>query len=82
MANDQLSGICVTTFLADWIKRKKKRKYSFRIVFIPETIGSIVYLRKKINYMKKILVGFNIACWGMKKIILICQADGDTLTIK
>jgi len=65
MANDQLSGICVTTFLADWIKNKQNRKYSYRIIFIPETIGSIAYLSKNLDIMKKnIIAGFNVVCVG------------------
>ena len=65
MANDQISGICVTTFLADWILKKSNREYSYRIIFIPETIGSLVYLSKNLVKMKKTyLQGFNITCVG------------------
>ncbi len=68
MANDQISGICVTTFLSDWILKYSNRKYSYRIIFIPETIGSIVYLSKNLIKMKKnILAGFNITCVGDEK---------------
>lgn len=46
MANNELSGPAVTTFLAKRLLDQKDRKYSYRIIFIPETIGSIVYLVK------------------------------------
>ena len=65
MANDNLSGPCVTTFLAKWIQSLKDLKYTYRIVFIPETIGSITYLSKNLNYLKKhVFAGFNVSCVG------------------
>ena len=64
MANNELSGPCVTIFLAKWLL-SKKRKYSYRIVFVPETIGSITYLKKNYKVMKKnIIAGFNVVCVG------------------
>lgn len=64
MANNELSGPVVTTFLAKWIL-KEPRKYTFRIIFIPETIGSLAYLSKHLDRMKKnIIAGFNIVCIG------------------
>lgn len=65
MANNEISGPCVTTFLSKWLNNLKDRKYSYRIIFIPETIGSIAYLSKNFEYMKKkIIAGFNITCVG------------------
>lgn len=65
MANNELSGITVLAFLAKWLLKKIKPKYSYRIVFVPETIGSIVYLNQNYKYMiKKIFAGFNLSCVG------------------
>ena len=64
MANNELSGPTVTTFLSKWIN-DESRKYTYRIIFIPETIGSICYLSKNLTEMKKnIIAGFNISCVG------------------
>ena len=64
MANNELSGPCVTTFITKWLL-KKKNNFSYRIIFIPETIGSIAYLSKNLSTMKKnIIAGFNITCIG------------------
>jgi len=64
MANNELSGPAVTTYLSKWIK-SLPRKYTYRIIFIPETIGSICYLSKNLKTMKKnIVAGFNISCVG------------------
>lgn len=65
MANNELSGPVVTTFLAKWLLSLPQRKYSYRIVFIPETIGSVAYLSKNLVQMKQnIIAGYNVTCIG------------------
>jgi aminopeptidase-like protein len=64
MANNELSGPVVTAFIAKWLA-SLPRKYTYRIIFIPETIGSIVYLSRNLDTMKKnVIAGFNISCVG------------------
>jgi aminopeptidase-like protein/aminoglycoside N3'-acetyltransferase len=79
MANNELSGPAVTTFLAKYLLAKP-RKYSYRIIFIPETIGSITYLSKNLEYMKKqIIAGFNITCVGDERTYsYLPTRNGDT----
>lgn len=43
LGNDNLSGIAVATFLAEWLQARPRR-YSYRVLFIPGTIGSITWL--------------------------------------
>ena len=65
MANNELSGPTVVTFLAKWLQEINKTDFSYRIIFIPETIGSITYLSKSYKDMKnKIFAGFNVSCVG------------------
>ncbi|MGL1934871.1 MAG: DUF4910 domain-containing protein [Fibrobacterales bacterium] len=65
MANNELSGPVVTTFLCKWLMALKNKKYTYRIIIIPETIGSITYLSKNVKHMKqKTIAGFNITCVG------------------
>ncbi len=82
MANNEISGIAVTTFLAQWIKNIKKTKYSYRIIFIPETIGSIAYLSKNFKNMKKnIIAGFNVTCVGDERAYsFLPSRNGNTIS--
>lgn len=43
LANDNLSGIAVATFLAEWLSQRQNR-YSYRFIFAPGTIGAITWL--------------------------------------
>ncbi len=64
LGNNEISGPTVTTYLAKWLLTQK-RKYTYRIVVIPETIGSIVYLSRNLDEMKgNIIAGFNVTCVG------------------
>jgi len=64
MANNELSGPVVAAFIGKWLE-PQPRKYTYRIVFIPETIGSITYLSRHLEELKKnVLVGFNLSCIG------------------
>ena len=82
LANNELSGPVVATYLAKWIQNLKSRKYTYRFVFIPETIGSIVYLSKNLGYLKKnVIAGFNINCIGDEREYSYLQSrNGNTLS--
>lgn len=65
MANNELSGPVVTTALVKWLMSLQDRYYTYRIIFIPETIGSITYLSKHLEHLKRyVYAGFNITCIG------------------
>ncbi|HEC1727334.1 TPA: DUF4910 domain-containing protein [Campylobacter lari] len=65
MANNELSGPVVAVFLAKWLLGLKERKYNYRFVFIPETIGSIVYISKHLKHLQKhTKAGFVLSCIG------------------
>ncbi|AJC89654.1 hypothetical protein (DUF2172 domain), putative M28 family zinc peptidase [Campylobacter lari subsp. concheus LMG 11760] len=65
MANNELSSPIVATFLAKWLLGLEERKYNYRFIFTPETIGSIVYLSKHLKHLQKYTkAGFALSCIG------------------
>ncbi len=66
MANNELSGPVLSTALIQYIKDTYKiPKYTYRFVFVPETIGSIAYLSKNLKELKdNVICGFNLSCVG------------------
>jgi len=65
MANDNTSGMVVQTALAEWIA-SEPRRYTYRFLFAPETIGSLVYLSEHLNHLK---------CWTVAGFVLNLLGD-------
>ena len=63
MCNDNLSGVVLFTFLAKYLKQIKL-KYSYRFLFVPETIGVITWLSQNESNVKKIKHGLVAYCVG------------------
>lgn len=64
MANNELSGPVVATELAKYVQ-KMNNYYTYRFVFLPETIGSIAYMAKNLYQMKRdIVAGYVLTCLG------------------
>jgi aminopeptidase-like protein len=67
MANNELSGPIVSMSLINYFIKNKPNK-TLRFIFIPETIGSICFINKNLNYLKKYLIGgYNLTCIGDNK---------------
>ncbi len=63
LANDNLSGLAVTTALARAMA-EKARRYSYRFIFIPATIGSITWMARNEAALKNIRHGLVITGVG------------------
>ncbi|MEL6585653.1 MAG: DUF4910 domain-containing protein [Pseudomonadota bacterium] len=64
MANNELSGPVVTAALARWAATQGLH-HTLRVVFIPETIGSLIYLSRHLPALQETMVaGFNVTCIG------------------
>ena len=67
MANNELSGPICLAFLYQKIRSLKSRKYTYRFVIAPETIGTIAYLSNNGDHLKQhLLGGFVLTCCGDK----------------
>lgn len=64
MVNNELSGIAIAFALAKILSQRDNR-YSFRILFLPETIGSIYYLSRHLESLQRnCIAGFVLTCIG------------------
>ncbi len=82
MANNECSGPALAVYLAEWISGLTSRRYTYRFVFVPETIGSIAYLSRHWKEMKNnVIAGFNLSCVGDNDHYSMVESRyGDTLS--
>ena len=71
LADDNLSGIAVTAALARHLA-ELPRRYSYRFLFIPGTIGSITWLAQNAKVLDRVEHG----------VVLTCVGDANHLTYK
>jgi aminopeptidase-like protein len=64
LCNDNLSGIAVATMLAKWLSATAPHRYSYRVLFIPGTIGSITWLARNEATAGRIRHGLVLASVG------------------
>lgn len=67
MANNECSGPALSAELVRYVMSLSERQYTYRFIYIPETIGSITYLSTKghLAHMQEyVLAGFNLSCVG------------------
>ena len=59
LANDNLSGVVLTTLLSNYLSKSDLRN-NYKIIFIPETIGAITFLSQNLDFSKRVKGGFVI----------------------
>ena len=65
MGNNEVSGPVLLTRLAKYLLSIKNLHYSYRIIFVPETIGAITYINKNYKILKKnVVAGYIVSCVG------------------
>ena len=83
MANNECSGPALAAELIRFVAGMKPRKYTYRFIFVPETIGSISYMStgNHLAHMKEnMLAGFNLSCVGDDRDYTIVESKyADTL---
>jgi aminopeptidase-like protein len=63
LANDNLSGLTVAVFLAQFLSGRNLR-YSYRFLFIPGTIGAITWLSRNRETVERVRHGLVLTCLG------------------
>jgi aminopeptidase-like protein len=63
MANDNVSGMSVVTALGRWLA-ESPRRLSYRLLFLPGTIGSLTWLSRNRDDLERIRHGITIAGVG------------------
>ena len=63
LCNDNLSGMILLVFLAQFLQTQNLT-YSYRFIFVPETIGAITWLNKNENRLNYIKHGLLVTCVG------------------
>jgi aminopeptidase-like protein len=63
LANDNLSGIAVSTMLARHVQTFRPR-HSYRFLFVPGTIGSLTWLARNEDKAERIVHGLVLSCLG------------------
>ncbi|HEX3727368.1 MAG TPA: DUF4910 domain-containing protein [Pirellulales bacterium] len=64
LCNDNLSGVALGTYLARHLAARSRRRYSYRFVFVPGTIGAITWLSQNSSRLDRIRQGFVLALVG------------------
>lgn len=83
LANDNLSGILLAIFLTKRLLEQIDLHYSYRIVFLPETIGSIAYIATRLKPEKvNIVGGYVITCVGKDGSYTYIQTRKPSITDK
>ena len=80
LANDNTSGMAVATALAHWLA-SGSRRYSYRFVFAPGTIGSLCWLKQNEPTLGRICAGLVLGLLGDPGALTYKRSrEGDTLT--
>lgn len=65
MANDICSGMSLLSELIRYVAALKERRYTYRFVFEPETIGAIAYISQHYDELREnVVAAFNLSCVG------------------
>jgi aminopeptidase-like protein len=80
LANDNTSGMAIATALAGWVA-SEPRRFTYRFVFAPGTIGSLCWLRQNEQRLRRVRAGLVLALLGDRGPLTYKESrDGNTLT--
>ena len=81
MANNELSGPVMVTWLARHLLALPKRRFSYRVVIAPETIGAIAYISRHLEILRRnVKAGYVVTCvGGPDQATFLESRTGDTI---
>ena len=84
MANNECSGPSLIIELARYLQSLPKRRFSYRLVLAPETIGALTYISKNLPHLQShVKAAFNLTCVGDDRTYsLVHTRYGNTLADK
>ena len=66
MVNNELCAPVILSFISKYFKNKNNY-FSIRILFLPETVGCITYLKENLKKLKRnFRAGYHVSCFGDK----------------
>lgn len=81
MCNDNLSGTALVTAIAKALRATAPNEYTYRFLFIPETIGSITWLARNESIVPNIKFGLVVTCVGDRGPFTYRKSRQDTAVI-
>lgn len=81
LANDNLSGIAAMTWLGRALTQRRNHRFTYRLLFIPGTIGSLTWLSRNEHVVDRIGYGLTIAGVGDAGHITYKRSRRDTAGI-
>jgi aminopeptidase-like protein len=79
IANDSLSGAAAAVAIARHLMDRPKRRYTWRILWLPETIGSVAYFAHHEEVMRRAIGGLFIEMLGNQNTLCLQRTRaGDT----
>jgi aminopeptidase-like protein len=81
LANDNLSGIAVLTAIVQHLQQQPQRRYTYRVLFAPGTIGALTWLARHEQEASRIRHGLVLTCLGDRGQFTYKRSRKDTAEI-
>jgi aminopeptidase-like protein/aminoglycoside N3'-acetyltransferase len=66
MVNDDMAGVALTVDVARALFARKDRRYTYRLLIVPETIGTVAYLSRNGHLIPKMKTGLFLEMLGTR----------------
>lgn len=78
MANNELSGPVMLVALGQWLAARSSRRFTYRLLFLPETIGAVAYCARHGEHLRRnVVAGWQVVCTGGPQDYVYVRARAD-----